>query len=61
LNFTEIIDKVVDITAGCWSGCRQLPGVGEVVVEATTTVGDAELEAEGECHALVEHNAGEVE
>jgi hypothetical protein len=32
-----------------------------VVVEATQTVGDAELGAEDESCALVEHNSGEVE
>jgi hypothetical protein len=32
-----------------------------VAVEATQIVGDADLEAEEESCALVEHNAGEVE
>jgi hypothetical protein len=32
-----------------------------VAVEATTIVGDAELGAEGERCALIEHNAGEIE
>jgi hypothetical protein len=40
---------------------RRLPGVGEVVVETTMTIGNAELGAEGERHALIEHSAVEVE
>jgi hypothetical protein len=32
-----------------------------VVVEATRTVGDADLGAKDESRALVEHNAGEVD
>jgi hypothetical protein len=37
---------------------RRLPGIGDVAVEITMTVGDAELGAKGEHHAHVEHNAG---
>jgi hypothetical protein len=39
---------------------RRLPGVNEVFVETIMTIGDAEPGAEGERHALIEHNADEV-
>jgi hypothetical protein len=61
LNFAEIIGEVIDIMAGLWSRCHQLPGVGEVAIEVTTTVGDAETGTEGEHRALIEHSAREVE
>jgi hypothetical protein len=40
---------------------RQLPGVDEVAVETTMTVGNVEPGAEGELHAHIEYSAGEVE
>jgi hypothetical protein len=43
-----------------WSGLRLL-GVGQVAVEATQTVGDADPGAEDEGCALFEHSTGEVE